>query len=129
MGFFNDDPFDEVLKGFFGNSVVRRGESYLNESNSSEYGGVRNSYGNTGKIPVKKIDDRRRTYFVFDFSGDGEIDVEVKKVLSENGGSLKVLEISSAGKKLGEVVLPVKTKTKKMSSTLNHGILEVSFEK
>lgn len=132
MNFFNDDPFENIVKEFFGNSIVKQGRSRLEEDfeeDSEEYETVKKAYGNTGRIPVKKVSDSKKIYFLFDFSGEEKIKVKTKRLSQGNNRTIDVLEIAQTNKRIGEFILPEKIKTKNMASTINNGILEVSFEK
>jgi HSP20 family molecular chaperone IbpA len=121
MSFFgnSDESFENIMQNFFGNSsgVSRRGGS-LNRNAS-----------------VNHVIFKNKIYFIFDFSSEAKINVEVKDQVVLNdyrervATGEKVLEIKNGAKKIGEFVLPKKIKIKTMESTFNNGILEVSFRK
>ncbi|MFH1801853.1 MAG: hypothetical protein ABH864_00205 [archaeon] len=132
MSLFNNDPFENIVNEFFGNSLVRQRRNHLEddfEEDSEEYENIRKSYGNTGKIPVKKVLSPKKIYFLFDFSGEEKIKVKTKRLSQGNNRTIDVLEIAKADKRIGEFILPEKIKTKNMVSSTSNGILEVSFER
>jgi HSP20 family molecular chaperone IbpA len=125
MGFFDDDPFDEIVREFFGGSPVRKSKQQFIRGEEED------------RI-IDFVEDENKIYLVFELPGYHEKDVSVKA----NG---KILEIS-AKKINGENIqdylnqklrhglmikkqLPNSANPKKFSYTMRNGILEVIFEK
>lgn len=119
MGFFDNDPFEDIVRNFFGGSGAR----------------AMRSSGGSGKAPLSKVTYDKKLFLVFDFSGEKDLKVDVKDQLMINDygeevyTGRKTLEIKSKEKVIGEYVLPDKVKLKGLDYTFKNGLLEVWFKK
>jgi HSP20 family molecular chaperone IbpA len=119
MGFLGEDPFDEMIQGFFGGNGRR----------------IQNNSRIRNKIPGTKVDTCKKLFFIFDFSGEENLKVEIKdyEQFDDYGNKTrtknKSLEIKNNLKVIGEYILPEQIKIKSFDYTFKNGILEVSFKK
>jgi len=124
MSFFDDDPFDDIVREFFGgrsSGKSRRRSAVIR--------------GEDDERTIDYIEQNGYVYLVFELPGFVAEDVEIKVT----GKELTIV----AQKKNGEVqgylrqklaqgisitrALPDFVSTKKFTHTLKHGILEVTF--
>jgi len=95
---------------------------------------MRKSLNRSRRIPENQVVTSDKVFFIFDFSGEKDVKVNVVGG-SENEGSSEdstpdnFLEINSLGKDLGRYALPKKIDIKNFESTFKNGILEVNFKK
>ncbi len=127
---FGEDPFDEIVREFFGKDIGRARRPY----SETVY------KGESEERQIDFVEDEKKIYFVFELPGYSEEDVSV----SIKGNTLEV----KAGKKESETesvqnyltqklinglvikkTLPNYAKTKTMEHTINNGVLEVVFDK
>lgn len=126
MSIFDDDPFENILKDFFGRSPARerRKEAIIS--------------GEEEDRVIDFVEDNGEVYLVFEFPGYNEKDVLV--VVKGRELEIRVRNISDEGmqdylsEKLSSGVFFKKTlpdfiNPKKFSHTVRNGILEVVFEK
>jgi len=119
MGYFGNDDFEDLFRGFFGGSS----------------GNFKTSSQRKGKMPVNQVTSNKKVFFIFDFSNEENLDIQIteKQKVNEYGertyGKHKVLEILNSTKKIAEYILPEKLKIKTMDHAFNNGVLEVSFTK
>ncbi|MBT3405367.1 hypothetical protein HN832_00230 [archaeon] len=134
MGFFDEDGFgiEEFFKNFNGGENVAE---YTTVGSDGKKRTMRNTPRNSKGIPAKQVVSQDEVFFIFDFSGENNVHVEVgDELVSNNYGEKvstgqKVLNIKSSSKDLGNFVLSKKIKLKTLEFTFNNGILEVSFKK
>jgi HSP20 family molecular chaperone IbpA len=124
----NEDPFDEIVKQFFGEGSSRRGASKKNKIIESE----------EDERMIDFIEEGDNAYLVFELPGYRKEDV---RVLLE-GDNIEIV----ARRKVSESVpsylanrfnsgvefkknLPKSLRKKKMNWTFNNGVLEVEFKK
>ena len=124
----NEDPFDEIVKQFFGEGNARRGTSRKNKIVESE----------EDERMIDFVEDEKNSYVVFELPGYRKEDVRVVV----EGGNIEVI----ARRKVGESVpgylanrlnsgielkkpLPKNMAKKKYDWTFNNGVLEVVFTK
>jgi len=126
MGFFDDDPFENIIEKFFG------GNGSFTEYSGSD--GKRKVYKKSNGSSSNFIGTKKSVYFVLDLSNKKDVRVRVKDGLVTNGygeevhTGQKILEVKSDGE-IFEYALPKKVKAKKMEWKFNNGILEVKFGK
>ncbi len=127
MSFFDDDPFDEIFKEFFGSTRQR--------TSSGSRGRIK-SEGEERIIDYIEEDDK--IYFVFEISGYAEedIDVSVKgkdlqiSALKENPEGAQPYLYNKLQKGIYfRKTIPEKINAKKMTKNFKNGILEVCFLK
>jgi HSP20 family molecular chaperone IbpA len=131
MGFFdenNEDPFDEIVKQFFGENNVRRGASHKNKIIENE----------EDERMIDFVEDENNAYVIFELPGyrkedirvvveDGEIEVIARRKTGESVPSYLANRLNN-GIELKKP-LPKHLKKKKFSWDLNNGVLEVVFTK
>lgn len=126
MGFFDDDPFEEIIKEFFGSpyKVQRRRDQFIQGENED-----RN---------IDLIEGKNEVYLIFDLPGYSKEDIIVSvkgkmlEIVAKNSGkekmqkylNKKLKEGTSISKKLPDFVNP-----NKFSYTMKNGILEIVFQK
>lgn len=125
MNFFNDDLFDEFVKGFFEGVPKRKSYGEVIEGESEER-------------TIDYIEEGKNVYFVFELSGYSKEDLKIQV----KGNEL----IIQANKRLSEGIqpylsnklsqgiyfkkrIPSNVRTKNFEHTFKNGILEVSFLK
>lgn len=126
MFFSNNDPFDEILKEFFGERP--RSRSYRNNLTKTEQ----------DERVIDYSEDENSVYFIFELPGYNEEDVDI----SVKDGNIKI----NAVKKNSDAVqnylnqklttgitlskkLPDYVKPKKFSQEMKNGVLELKFRK
>lgn len=131
MGFFDDDPFENIIDEFFG-----RSRGFGTERPSKRKSAF--IRGEEEERAIDFIEDEDRVYLIFELPGYNEKDV----VVVINGKSIEI----TAQKKILDGVkeylaqklsqgsqykrnLPDFVNPKKFSHSLRNGILEVCFEK
>ncbi len=125
MDFF-DDPFDSIIREFFGEPSFRkaRKEDFI--------------IGEEEDRTIDFIEDDNKIYLIFELPGFEEKDISV----AIKGRKLEIVakKVDKEGipnylhqkLKRGFVIqktLPARANTKKMSYTVNNGVLEITFEK
>ena len=127
MGFFDDDPFDDIIREFFGHSPLerrKRRETIIR--------------GEEDDRNIDFVESKDRVYLIFELPGYNEKDV----VVAVKG---KELEISAKNRNIEDVqeylmeklqrgmffkrTLPNFINAKKFSHTMRNGVLEIVFEK
>jgi|SRR3989338_6615481 len=127
MGFFDDDPFDNIIEEFFGRSRPR-----------TRYKREQFIKGEDEERVIDFIETDEKVYLIFEIPGYIEKDVTVEI----NG---KNIEITAQKKNLENVkdylaqklaygmhykrALPDYINTKKFTHTIKNGILEITFDK
>lgn len=123
-GFFND-PFEDIIRDFFGDSRVRKRKSQFIKGEEEDR-------------TIDFIEDKKKVYLVFELPGYDEKDVSIivkgrnleitaKKAISEDVQeylSQKLKQGISIQKKLPDIL-----DSKSFSHTLKNGVLEMVFEK
>ncbi len=131
MGFFdddNEDPFEDIVKQFFGENNINRGNSRKNRIIESE----------EDERMIDFIEDDKNAYVVFELPGyrkedvrviveDNEIEVIARRKVGESVSDYLANRLNS-GIELKKP-LPKNLKKKKFSWDLNNGVLEVKFVK
>ncbi len=121
MGFFDNDPFEDIIKEFFS------GRSGSNVSSRT----FRNNIEESSNF----VQSDKNVYFVLDLSGKQSVNVEVKDELVRNeyGEQVhtgkKALVIKSSEGDVLQYALPKKIKSKNFHWNFKNGILEVKFKK
>ncbi len=125
MSFFDDDPFEEIIREFFGASpsMIQRQKQFT--SRETDY---RN-------IDFIETDDL--VYFIFEFPGlnKEDLNIEIDKnriritVQKIKGSSQDYLSRKLRSGKIIEKILPKIVNPKKPKITFENGVLEVSFIK
>ncbi len=124
MSFFDDDPFDEIVREFFGEkSRPKRNPRTLRSD--EDYN-------------INVLEEKDRVHLIFELPGFNESDVAV----TVNGTDIEVKAKKSNGENIQEYLvqrlhqgvvlrrnLPSDINTKKFSHTMHNGILEVAFKK
>jgi HSP20 family protein len=125
MGFFDEDPFEDIVKEFFGN-----------RSRTSSSGNfVR---GEQEERVIDYIEEDDSVYLVFELPGydKKDINVEIKgkeieiSAVRENPQGLKpaIAERLKSGTFFRKT-LPQRIKLKKYEETFNNGVLEIKFKR
>ena len=125
MDFFDDDPFESIVREFFG-----RGET--------ETSGNRFIRGEDEERTIDFIKTRDKIFLIFEIPGYSKEDIEVNVKKGE-------IEIRAKRKDLGKIqgylsqklgkgvyfrrTLPKYANEKKLNFTFRNGILEVAFER
>lgn len=126
MGFFDDDPFDEILKEFFGERGARTVSAGARNVVKSE----------REERIVDYIEEEDNLYFVFEIPGYSEkdIDINVKSnelevsAIKENPENVQPYLYNKLKKGIFfRKTIPEKVKSKKMTYHFNNGILEIKF--
>ena len=126
MGFFDEDPFEDIMREFFGDRE-RKGRS----SNGF-------IEGEREERVIDVVEDRSKVYLIFELPGYEKKDllIAVKgKILEINAAKESMEKVKSyLAKKLGSGItirknLPQSVNPKKFSYTINNGILEIVFDK
>ena len=134
MGFFDEDDFGFGIEDIFKKFA---GDGFVEYSSIGPDGKKKNfrRYGGSRRIPAKQIVTPKEVFFIFDFSSEGKIDVNIKDEIAENryGQEVhtgkKILEIKNNSGVIGEFLIPDKIKFKNYEYSFNNGILEVKFKR
>ncbi len=126
MGFFDDDPFEDIVRELFGGSSAnkREGEQFIR--------------GEDEERVVDFVEDKNKIYLVFELPGYNEKDISVivrgkeleitaKKSNKEEVQDYlhqKLNQALSINKNLPSFISP-----KKFSYTMKNGVLEIVFDK
>ena len=132
MGFFDDDPFEDIMRDFFGSSNV----SPNNRRKVSKGSDVIS--GEEEERNIDFVETPTKFFVVFELPGyeKSDVKIEVNKnklvVNARKKPTEKVQDYLSS--KLAEGVsvtkaLPNYIKTKNYNSSFSNGVLEVSFRK
>ncbi|MEK6757849.1 MAG: Hsp20/alpha crystallin family protein [Nanoarchaeota archaeon] len=130
MSFFDDDPFDDIVKEFFGQEVGRR------PKRNQEYEEIIEGEDDERNIDFLESEDY--VFFVFELPGYSKEDVNVdvnknkieivaKKNNAENVQTYLIPKLRQG--KFIKKILPKSINYKKINHTVKNGILEVVFEK
>lgn len=127
MGFFQDDPFEDIVREFFGEAPARRGkrrEQFIK--------------GEDEDRSIDFVEDDKKIYLVFELPGYEEKDISI----AVEGNGLEISAQKSNGEQIRDYLhqklrngmsikkdLPNIVKGKKFSHTIRNGILEVVFDK
>ncbi|MBS3084527.1 Hsp20/alpha crystallin family protein [Candidatus Pacearchaeota archaeon] len=125
MGFFDDDPFESIVREFFGEAKPKT---------SSSRGLIKNE---REERYVDYIEEDRKIYFIFEIYGYSKkdisvnigkefVEVEAKKKDFENVQHYLISKLKK-GIKIKKEISGLKTKNSEW--TFNNGILEVEIEK
>jgi len=125
MGFFDDDPFEDIMREFFGSSpVVRRREEFIRGEDEDRI--------------IDFIEDGDNVYLVFELPGYNEKDIEVTvagrelEVSAKKENNEKMQDYLSQKLRKGVVIkkkLPNFVNPRGFSYTVKNGVLEVIFKK
>ena len=126
MSFFDDDPFDEIVREFFGGSRLprRKKESFIQGENEERI--------------IDVLDDKDCAYVIFELPGFEEKDVSIQikgRTIEVNIKKRNVEEIKEyLAQKLAAGmhytrILPEFINQKNFEYTLKNGILEIKFDK
>lgn len=128
MGFFEDDPFEDIVREFFGQSGPPRGR-YKRETIVS---------GEDEERVIDFIEDDNYAYFIFELPGYTEEDISINmkgntieliaKKKDVDGIKEYLAQKLSRGMKYSRS-LPAFVDPKKFVYALKNGILEIKFEK
>ena len=131
MSFFDeDDPFEDIMKEFFGNQNSRRSKRF---SEDEEF-----ISGEDEERTIDFIETKKNFFVVFELPGYNkeDISIEIKKNQIIINAKKKIAEKMEPymARKLSSGVKVMKTlpdfiKTKNYDYTFNNGILEVCFKK
>ena len=126
MSFFDDDPFESIMRDFFGQSPARgRRKDAIIEGEEEER-------------VIDFVEDGEKVYLVFELSGYGEKDI----IVSVKGKELEIKAQKSSREDIQDYLaekmhigvfirknLPNFINPKNFSHTVKNGILEVAFSK
>lgn len=127
MGFFNEDPFEDIVREFFGGSPGRVSKSQKEVVS-----------GEDEERNIDYVETPDRIFLVFELPGyvERDVSVEVKSNKINVVASKKNLNNLSPGmiNKFSKDVefskaLPSTIKNKKFESTFKNGVLEVKFKR
>ena len=128
MSFFDDDPFDSIVREFFGQTSINRER------------GIRKSFiqGEGEDRVIDFIEDENLIYLVFEFPGFNEKDVSI----SVKGNWIEIHIKKAGNEKMQDYLyeklthglsvkkrLPEFVTAKNFNYTMRNGILEISFNK
>ena len=128
MNWFNDDPFEEILREFFG------------ESPKSKRYRTRTLVSEEDERIIDFSEDEENVYFVFEFPGYEleDIDVIVRNGFLIVNASKKQIDLGDIQEYLVEKLkqgisirkkLPSFINQKNFSKTMKNGVLELKFKK
>lgn len=136
MGFFDDDPFEEIINEFLGG---RNRDSRVSKRIYSD-GEEEIIKGEEEERYIDFIEDEKKVYVIFELPGYSEKDVSV--ILNGKELSISVKKKQCDVDKMQNYLnkkfckgmeikknLPKFISTKKFSHTMKNGILEVVFER
>lgn len=114
MSFFNEDPFDDLIREFFnhGGSNRRSSKKYYSDYNEAS---------------ENLVESSKSYYFVMELPSFKN--VEIGEKISGDSGKVKILKIILDDDEEISYILPKKVKTKDYTHTFKNGILEVEFQK
>jgi len=124
MGFFDDDPFDEIMREFLGGSTSRRSSVRKVISGEKE------------ERIIDYIEEDDKVYFVFEILGYEKEDISVEvsgdrlkvRAIKKNAEGVQPYLVDKLDKGVYfEKTIPKGIKHKKFNWTFYNGILEVSF--
>ena len=125
MGYFDEDPFDEIVREFFGNSGIRKKrEQFIRGEDEDRV--------------IDFIEDDKKIYLVFEIPGYSEKDVLVfvegrnLEIRAQKNNGENMQNYLNQKLKQGILInkkLPVSVNTKKFSHSIKNGVLEIVFEK
>jgi len=124
MGFFDDDPFDEIMKEFLGGTSSRRNSARNVLSGERE------------ERIIDYVEEEDKVYFVFEILGYEKEDISVEvsgdrlkvRAIKKNAEGVQPYLVSKLDKGVYfEKTIPKGIKHKKFNWTFYNGILEVSF--
>ncbi|MBU0760787.1 MAG: Hsp20 family protein [Nanoarchaeota archaeon] len=127
MSFFDDDPFESIVKEFFGNSSARRKQQREDFIQGEDEDRV-----------IDFVQDKEKLYLVFELPGYSEKEVAIvvsNKELNITAKKIKLEGIQSyLSKKLTrgvriKKILPGFVNLKNFSHTMKNGVLEIVFNK
>ena len=125
MGFFDDDPFEEIMKEFFGDTKRRRKTNGFIEGEREER-------------VIDIVDSDKKVYLIFELPGFEKKDILITvkgRIIEINATKHSMEKVKSyLTKKLGSGVtisknLPQSVNPKKFTYTINNGILEIVFDR
>ena len=128
MSFFNDDPFEDIIKEFFGGN-----QRQINQSQDF-------IQGEEDERNIDFIEDNDYLYLIFELFGYNEKDIivnvkgqELEIIARKNNNELEKVQDYLA-RKLGngidiKKILPKFVSPKNFKHTIRNGILEVIFSK
>jgi HSP20 family protein len=128
MSLFDDDPFEEIVREFFGGSSPNRIQSHHNQVIKGE--------DEDRKIDF--VEDDKKIYLIFELPGYNEQDISVSvkgKELVINASKSQTENIQrylTSKLKQGSQIkktLPKFINPKKFNNTIRNGVLEVVFNK
>jgi HSP20 family molecular chaperone IbpA len=126
MNWFNEDPFEDILKEFFGESS--KGRNYKEEFLGSE----------EDERIIDYSEDKKNVFFIFELPGyeEDDLDVSIKegfiKIKAQKKDLENIPDYLSRKLSKGFLIkkkLPKFINFKKFSKTMKNGILEVVFNK
>ena len=129
MNFFDDDPFDEIVREFFGHREGKPRRRY-------DYRRV--IEGEDDERSIDFIESGKKVFIVFEIPGYSKEDISInvgkremeitaKKTNFENTQNYLIPKLKH-GVKIKKII-PSSANAKKFSYTFKNGILEVVFEK
>ncbi|MBU0466710.1 MAG: Hsp20/alpha crystallin family protein [Nanoarchaeota archaeon] len=126
MNFFNDDPFDSIVKEFFGNAAARR-------QNKDDF-----IQGEEEDRTSDFFEDEKKVYLIFELTGFTEKNVqvvvknqelEVRAQKKDNTKTQPYLIQKLQGGTLIRKIIPKFANPKKFAYTVKNGVLEIIFDK
>jgi HSP20 family protein len=126
MNFSNDDPFDSIIKEFFGGAATRR----QNRDDFIE--------GEEEDRTIDFFEDEKKIYLIFELPGFTEKDIQVLiknqtlEVRAQKKDNTKTQQYLIQKLHEGNFIkktIPKFANSKKFSHTMKNGILEIIFDK
>ena len=118
MAGFNNDPFEDLVREFFGSGGTKGRQIKTSHSGENQ------SYSSNFNAVVNELDLRDSYYYIIFIPEK----VSSDQINLERDGSTLKLMITSSDSEL-HIYLPKSLKNKKFTFSLVNGILEVRFEK
>jgi len=126
MSFFNDDPFEEIVREFFEGSPVRRArqEQFIR--------------GEDEERIIDFVEDNNKVYLVFELPGFNDKDISVKikakelEISAKKSNGESIQDYLDQKLRQGIVIqkkLPKIVNTSRVHHYVNNGVLEIVFDK
>ncbi|MFW6233237.1 MAG: Hsp20/alpha crystallin family protein [Nanoarchaeota archaeon] len=128
MNFFGNDPFDEIVREFFGRDIEKSPEKNTIIKGESE------------ERDIDFIEDEKKIYIIFELPGYNEkdisviikgrsLEIKIKKQEENLEGAQDYLIKKLTNERVIQKTLPNNVKTKNFDYSIKNGVLEIVFNK
>lgn len=133
MSFFNDDPFEEIIREFFSHKTK--------DFNENEKGFEKRIInGEEDDRVIDFIEGSKKFYIIFEFPGyekkdisvfvkSKQLEIKLNKKINEKENMQNYLSQKLSQKIIIKKTIPKFVNSKKFTYTVRNGILEISFDK